>query len=53
MDLNIICSFLRECIDSSNCNNLRVVICGVINANWDIINKDVRLQHFKTVVNAF
>ena len=33
VDLNIICSFLRECIDSSNCNNLRVVICGEFNAN--------------------
>ena len=38
VDLNIICSFLRECIDSRYCNNLRVVICDDFNANWDIIN---------------
>ena len=33
VDLNVICSFLRECIDSNNCNNLRVVTCGDFSAN--------------------
>ena len=27
VDLIINCSFLRECINSSNCNNLRVYMC--------------------------
>ena len=30
-----------------------MVICSDFNANWVIINKNVKLQPFKTVVNAF
>ena len=49
--LDIICGLISNCMvrQTSQCH---IIICGHCNANWEIIERDVKLSLFKHIVNV-